>query len=325
MLGTLALAAVSVLVTLPAPELPTMWSNGPWAQDPYHVVVSFTVMLVPLVVVLCVSRVPLCRRDEPLPTRRARDLLRISRILFALVLALVASAWVSVALPAQRYSWTPSTETAFAELAVLTVGLLWAGRLLGKAFKVPLRSAPSPDWLADVMTLGERASGRLGHHRPRALAVLDWTDRRVIGGLRRYPLAAAAILAAACGVAVAMSQGVQEGYSPGGYLLFFMIPTFGVFAFLAIVGQHLGLVVNDRPRASPGYRRYLVHAVVTASASAPVSIAFRPAIWSALGISGQRGGWPALNELVLVAVAVTALVTMVVESLVLLGRRGHAV
>jgi hypothetical protein len=196
-LGLLTLSALFALVTLPAPGLPTMWSNGPWAQDPYHVVVSFAVVSFPLVAGLCMSRVPLCRRDAPLPTRRARDLLRISRILLILVLA----------------------------------------------------TAAGPDWLADVITLGERVCGRLGALRTPALAILRWTDRRVISGLRRYPLPAAAILAAVPGMAVAISQGVQEGYSPGGYVLFFMVTALGLFAFITIVGQHLGLVVDHRLRS----------------------------------------------------------------------------
>ncbi len=321
-LGLLTLAALFALVTLPAPELPTMWSNGPWAQDPYHVVVSFAVLSVPLVAGLCVSRVPLCRRDAPLPTRRARDLLRISRILLILVLATVAGAWISVAWPAQRYSWTAPTIAAFAELAVLTVALLWASRLLWQAFKTPIRAAAGPDWLADVITLGERVSGRLGALRPAALAILGWSDRRVIGGLRRYPLLAAASLAAVLGMSVAISQGVQEGYAPGGYVLFFMVTALGLFAFITIVGQHLGLVVNHRePSVHAGIRKGLVHAAVAAGVSAPVSIAFRSVIWSALGISQQQVGWSDFNELVLGMAAAAAVLTVLVESLVYLARR----
>lgn len=327
--GSLALAAVFVLAFLPAPSLPTMWSNGPWAQDPYHVVVSFGVMLVPLAAVLCLSRVPLCRRDEPLPTRRARDLLRVSRVLVALVSVTVASTWISVAWPAQRYSWTGPTVAAFAELAVLTVALPWAGALLRQGFKAPVRAGLHPDWLADVIAVGERASGRLGSRRPRALAVLDWTDANVITGIRRRPLSAAAVLAAAFGVAVALSQGVQEGYPPGGYLLFFLVAASGVFAFLVIAGSHLGLVVNDEPRPAAGaraaLRECLVHAAVAASASVPVAVAFRSVAWSAFGITEQQAGWRDLNELVLAAAAVTAVITVAAESLARSrqpGRRG---
>ena len=327
-LGSLALAALFVLVILPAPALPTMWSNGPWAQDPYHVVVSFAVFFVPLVSVLCMSRVPLCRRDAPLPARRVRDLLRVSRVLLILVLVTVASAWISVALPAQPYSWTGATAAAFAELAVLTIGLLWAGRLLWRAFKVPVPAAAGPDWLADVITLGERISSRLGALRPHALAVLGWIDRHIINGLRRYPLPAAATLAVGLGIAAALSQGVQEGYSPGGYLLFFMVTAFGVFAFVTITGQHLGLVVSHHQQPATarnaGLRKCLVHAVVAGSASAPVSIAFRSVIWSALGISERRAGWPDFNELVLGTAVVTAIMAMVAESLVDLARHKHA-
>jgi hypothetical protein len=322
------LVALFVLATLPAPALPTMWSNGPWAQDPYHVVVSFAVLCVPLVALLCMSRVPLCRRNAPLPTRRARDLLRVSRILLILVLAMVASAWISVLLPAQRYSWTGSTMAACAELAVLTVALLWAGRLLWRAFKAPVREAVGPDWLADVIALGERVSRRLGILRPHALAILSWIDRRIINGLRRHPVPAAAILAVVLGSAMAISQGIQEGYSSGGYLLFFMVTAFGVFAFIMIVGQHLGLVVNDHQQPTAAVhaelRKRLLHAMVAASASAPLAIAFRSVIWSALGISEQQVGWPDFNELVLGIAAVTAVLTVMVESLVHHSRHSHA-
>jgi hypothetical protein len=327
-LGSLTLAALFMLAALPVPVLPTMWSNGPWAQDPYHVVLSFAVLCVPLVAVLCMSRVPLCRRDAPLPTRRARDLLRVSRILLILVLVTVASVWIGVALPAQRYSWTGPTVAAFAELAVLTVAVLWAGRTLWRAYRAPVRESAGPDWLADVITVSERICGQLGALHPYAIAVLRWIDRRVINGLRRHPLPAAAILAAVLGIATAISQGVQEGYSPGGYLLFFMVTAFGVFAFITIAGKHLGLIVNDHQQpaaaANAELRKCLVHALVAASASAPCSIAFRSVIWSALGISEQRVSWADFNELVLGMAAMTAIVTVMVESLARLSLNRHA-
>src|ERR1019366_5157732 len=73
-----------------------------------------------------------------------------------------------------------------------------------------------------------------------------------------------------------------------------------------------------------GLRKRLVHAVVAGSASAPVSIAFRSVIWSTLGISERRVGWPDFNELVLGMAIVTAIVAVVVESLVYLARHRHA-
>jgi hypothetical protein len=327
-LGSLALAALFVLATLPVHVVPTMWAYGPWSRDPYHVVVSFAVIFVPLVAALCMSRAPLCRRDAPLPTRRARDLLRVSRILVLLVLVMVASAWISVALPAQRFSWTDSTVTAFGDLAVLSVAALWAGQLLWRAFRVPIGEAAGADWLADVMVLGEQVSSRFGVLRPHAPSVLRWTDRRVINGLRRHPLLMAAIFSVVFGVAVAISQGVQEGYSLGGYLLFFLVTALGVFAFTTIVGQHLGLVVGERAEPAPPtraeLRRCLIHAAVAASASAPAAIAFRSVIWSVFGVSEQQAGWLDLNELVLGVAAVAASVTVMLESLLHRSRHWHS-
>jgi hypothetical protein len=305
-----------------------MWAHGPWSQDPYHVVVTFTVIFVPLVAALCVSRAPLCRRDAPLPTRRARDLLRVSRILVLLVLFMVANSWFSVALPAQRFAWTASTVTALCDLAVLSVAALWAGNLLWRAFRVPIGEAAGADWLADVITLGELVSNRFDVLRPHAPAILRWVDHRVINGLRRHPLLTAAIPSVVLGIALATSQGVQEGYSFGGYLLFFLVTALGVFAFLTIIGRHLGLVVGDTAQpataANADLRKCLVHAAVAASASAPLAIAFRSEIWSAFGISEQQARWPDLNELVLGAAAVTAAVTVVLESLLHRARREHA-
>jgi hypothetical protein len=108
----------------------------------------------------------------------------------------------------------------------------------------------------------------------------------------------------------------------------FMVTAFGVFALVTIVGQYLGLVVNDHSQPASGtsaeFRKYLVHAVVAASASAPASIAFRSVVWTAPGISEQQAGWPDLNELVLGTAAVTAVVTVIAESLVHLARQRHA-
>ena len=138
----------------------------------------------------------------------------------------------------------------------------------------------------------------------------------------------AAIFSVVLGIAVAISQGVQEGYSLGGYVLFFLVTALGVFAFTTIVGQHLGLVVGERAEPAPAthaeLRRCLIHAAVAASASAPAAIAFRSVIWSVFGVSEQKAGWLDLNELVLGVAAVTAGVTVMLESLPHRSRHGHA-
>ncbi|MFY9887866.1 MAG: hypothetical protein WAK71_06100, partial [Streptosporangiaceae bacterium] len=74
--GTLVLAAVFFLVTAPVKEAPSLFDHAPWLNDPFDTVISFMILLVPLIAVLCVPRLLLCRRSEPLPATRIRDLLR---------------------------------------------------------------------------------------------------------------------------------------------------------------------------------------------------------------------------------------------------------
>ena len=65
--GTLVLAAVFFLVTAPVKEAPSLFDHAPWLNDPFDTVISFMILLVPLIAVLCVPRLLLCRRSEPLP------------------------------------------------------------------------------------------------------------------------------------------------------------------------------------------------------------------------------------------------------------------
>lgn len=314
-LGTIVLAALFVVLTLPSPNLPTMWVHGPWTVDPYHVMVSFAVPFAALLALVCMLRVPLCRRDEPLPTRRVRDLLRASRLIVALALATVASDWISLPLQPYRYSWEPATVLPLAGLVVLTVASLWAALQLRRALGQLARRPVGPDWFADAITLGERQAARLGPLRPLAIATLSWSDRCLVRRIRGHPLVLAAGTSALFGVAVALSQGMQEGYPPGGLVLFFVVAACGMFAFLMVAGWHLGLVTDRGPQPASRASRRLTRVAVASSASVPVAIAFRFAIWSAFGINHAKFSWLALDEIVLGVATATALLTLVLDCL----------
>src|SRR5262249_9386457 len=153
------------------------------------VVVSFAVPFAALLALLCMFRVPLCRRDEPLPTRRARDLLRASRLIVAVTFATVISDWISLPLQPYRYSWEPATVLPLAGLVVLTVASVWTALQLRRALRPPVRPLVGPDWFADAITLGEQQAARLGPVRPLAIATLGWSDRCLVRPIRRHPLA----------------------------------------------------------------------------------------------------------------------------------------
>jgi hypothetical protein len=314
-LSTLALSALFVVLTLPIAKLPTMWVHGPWTVDPYHVVVSFAVPFAGLLALISISRVPLCRRDEPLPTRRARDLLRASRLIVAVVFFTVVGDWISVPLQRYRYSWGLTTVTPLAGLSVLTIATLWTAHKVWSAPRQPRGDLHGPDWLADAITLSEQQALRLGPVQPLATTILEWTDRRVITQIRRHAVAFAAAKSVLFGALVAVSQGVQEGYPPGGFVLFFVVASCGMFTFAMLAGSYLGMLGHSRPRPHSRPRTTLIRVAVATSASAPAAIAFRTAIWSLLGVHQSTFSWLALDETVLAVAAATAILTLAIESL----------
>src|SRR6478672_11187400 len=97
-------------------------AHSPWQDDPYDALVSFTQLLVPVMVAAGVARAQLCRRSEPLPAARLDGLVRAARLVVLLVGATVGVDVVAVALGTHRQAWTPVT----AVLSAAAVALLGA-------------------------------------------------------------------------------------------------------------------------------------------------------------------------------------------------------
>ncbi len=321
-LGSLLVAVVFVAFTWSAKELRGLYVHEPWQDDPYDAVVSFAIFFVPFLAGLCMLRVPLCRREASLPVRRALDLLRASCVLVGVVLVTLLSDWISVVLQAHRSVWTATTAVIICLLALVTALTVAVARELRRAGRQPLgRDNPPylPDWLADAVTLAEREATRLGPWRRNALSALRWVDRRVVAAARRHPLAAAAALSLAFGIAADIPKAVEEGYAPRGLLLVFAVSACSMFAFLVIVGTHLNLAGQGQwPKGR------IVHAFVAACVSLPLAGAFRGSIWSLLGDSGRHSGWTRLWVLLLLAAVMTAVATFAVESFLSGRRRNHA-
>jgi len=115
--GTLVLAAVFFLVTAPVKETPSLFDHAPWLNDPFDTVISFMILLI---AVLCMPRLLLCRRSEPLPATRIRDLLCGCRVLLAGVGLTLASEWVSVVIGDNRAAWNGATWLQVGALALLS-------------------------------------------------------------------------------------------------------------------------------------------------------------------------------------------------------------
>jgi hypothetical protein len=287
--------------------------HAPWQDDPYDTVVSFTIFLVPLAAGLVVLRALLCRRDEPLPMARIRGLVRTSWVVLGLLMGTVAVDWTSLALRTREGSWTTITPLLVAALAVTTAMTVWATWQLRRASRdVPSASVDQggPDALADASLLAWRWARWLGPMRPLASAVLSTLDDVITPLVRRHPIAAAGLLSAVFGVAVASSIAVEEGVGPQ-LGLFLGVAACGMYAFVVPAGAYLGVVRAEPPIR--GTHRSLVDASVAAALSVPVAVAFRDSLWWMLGTRDASAGFGELEVLVTVAATVVFVVVLGLE------------
>jgi hypothetical protein len=158
--GTLVLAAVFFLVTAPVKETPSLFNHAPWLNDPFDTLISFMILLVPLIAVLCMPRLLLCRRSEPLPVTRIRDLLRGCRVLLAGVGLTLASEWVSVVIGDNRAAWNGATWLQVGALALLsaaTAVVLISMACPGRPPR-PTLARPPTGWLISCCWPGSKSA-----------------------------------------------------------------------------------------------------------------------------------------------------------------------
>lgn len=266
-MASLALAAAFGAVTVLSKETPALYVRQPWREDPYDVPVSLDFVVLPLLVAIGLLRVQLCRRYQPLPSRRLVDLLRVTRAALGVCLVTEVAEWVAVALDRDPVSWTAVTTGQVVVLVVLTAATIGGCVLVGHAVRALAPLAPAaaqPDWLADAVALALRTTRVLGQHRRRALRVIRWTDARVITRVRTHPVAAAALLAMVLAVPFVTAKIVLEGYPTALVLLSFVFVAATLFALVVVVGAHLRVVAR-RPTTPPAW---LISAVAACTAGA---------------------------------------------------------
>jgi hypothetical protein len=244
-------ATVFAVVTIVSKEIAALNAPQPWQDDPYDVLVSLDFAVLPLLVVMGAFRLVLCRRDEPLPSRRVADLLRVSSVALAACLFTQVAEWVAVALGRRRGEWNVSTTWQVLLLALLTVSTVGAGVLTLRAARAVDRAtvcAPQPDWLSDLITAGLRLSATLGADR--ASAVIAGVDRIILPRVRHHPVGAACGLVGLLAAPYVAAKIVLEGYPLD---LVFVITAFVsacLFAFVIVAGSYLPVVAPRRSRPS---------------------------------------------------------------------------
>jgi hypothetical protein len=315
--GTLVLAVVFFLVTAPVKETPSLFDHAPWLNDPFDTVISFMILLVPLIAALCMPRLLLCRRSEPLPATRIRDLLRGCRVLLAGVGLTLASEWVSVVIGDNRAAWNGATWLQVAVLALLSaataVVLMGVGRVGVPRPAGPADSGASVDWLVDLLLLARQETRRLGPGRRPALALLAWSEQRCARQVRRHPLWTALVFSAVMGAGVGVNQGLREGYYPQVTVVASALLTVGTFGLLVMAGAYLGLIHGTTPWR--GARRRLLDAGVITSAGVLVPFALRYHLWWLVGATNADASLDQLVELLLLSAGVIFAVVLSAESI----------
>ncbi len=298
--GTLFAAALFEIFTLASKEIPLLYLQTPWANDPYDTTISFAIFFIPTVIGISAIRLFLCKGNEPLPAVRLADLVRGCRLVLLMVIFTLISNWSSVALQANRSQWGSQTSWLVAVMAVLTLVIGKAALDIYMVPKLSIRSgnhaALESDWISDAVTLFHLESSRFGS--------LHKTFTRV----RRNPLKSAFVISFIFGAFIALSQARESGIGSIS-LLFLFVPTLGMFAFLSMISTYLGLVKSHRHLKAKDQR--LVDAMVLASAAVPIALAFRNSLWWMVG-SNESGGHLAQLSALLVASAITVFLAVLV-------------
>jgi hypothetical protein len=311
--AVLVAAFVFLVFQLPVKQFLGLYDHVPWSDDPYDAFTSFAVFFVPLLGVVCLVRIALFRRDQPLPVERVLGLLRASRLTLGAMIVTLVSDWISVALQANRDAWIAGTGVMIAVIAVLSVVVAYAALGVWRAGRVVPRGSDDPppvtDWLSDVLLLAEWCTRWLGPLARFAHLVIAWVDRTVVTPIRRFPIAAAAGAALTFGVLLAFNTLLREG---AGQALWIdvVVGSTGMFAFLVAAGAYLGLVRTERP--ANGVRRRAVDAAVIGCLAVPLALGFREWLWWVIG--SDSGGPERLAELLAVAAVVTAVIVFAGET-----------
>ncbi|HXC77435.1 MAG TPA: hypothetical protein VNU19_10320 [Candidatus Acidoferrum sp.] len=305
-------AAGFVIYLWVAKEIRLLYVHEPWQDDPYDAVVSFAFFFVPILAALCLTRAALCKSAEPLPVRRARELLIGSRLMLAVAGVTLGAEWMSFALGVERELWDSTTVVMLVALGFMTVGVLVAGLLVIGALRSTPAAKRGPDWWSDASAVIDeywRPNLPLGAVLPR---FAKWVIDHAAVAARGWPLATAAIVSMVFGGLLATFQGLAEdGFAPPVFILYMSVAAASMFAFLVAAGAHLHLAGERQPMA--GRSRRLADSGAAAAAAFAASLAFRQVLQPIVRLVPGQGIGHLLAGCLLVGVAV-AIGVFAVES-----------
>jgi hypothetical protein len=295
-------------------EIPAVYARTPWRDDPYDAVISFMFVAVPLLGGLMAVRLRLCRRFEPLPRRRALNLLQIGWLLcWAMGVTLVGE-WTSLAVPGHPLAFGWASVGLIGLLSLMSAAVLAVTVRLRKTQRSAWAREPAPqqpDWLADAVAVVEREASRFGQPGAVVEHLAGWAERSLIARVRRHPLWAAGMFAILVSLLSDSPQIVLERYRPAMAAWFLSVSCCALFAFVVIAARYLHLVEQPLRRSGPA-----VYALVLAALCVPVVASFRASLWWIIGAHDSTAGLSQLAELTTALPLATGVLTYAVRRLV---------
>jgi len=297
--GSIAVAALFTMWAHLGTQVHAVRAGSPWQDDPYDALVSVTEFLVPVLAALVLARMWLCRRFEPLPLVRLRQLLRAAQVITGLVAATVAVDWVAAATGADRSLWDRGTPLLIGTLVPLSGAVLAGYGLQRAAIRqlLPDDRPPVGDWLDDAPALAERL---------RIPWVAGWLrETGLLDHLRGHVglLAAGISISASGAVTLGLVVGEGDGLPAQLYATLAVIYAAGVFAFCRIANSTLHLAVA-RPAGDSSQsrqRRRLRSATSIGATAAPAGAYLAFSLRDTLGTALLGAQVTRVGQLILVS------------------------
>lgn len=245
-------AVLFAAVTILSKEDTALNLQQPWQDDPYDVLVSLDLVILPVLIGIGVLRSLLCQRHRPLPARRLADILRVAGAALGACLITETAEWIAVILGRHRATWTVSTIYQIGVLGLLTAATLCASARTRRATREVSRATTitaQPDWLTDLVALGLHAANAT--RSSRGTNATHWVDEHVVTRIRQHPVAAACVVAAALGSPFIAAKIVIEHYPPSLVLVASAFIYACMFALVISVGRYLRIVTAKNTELSP--------------------------------------------------------------------------
>ena len=292
--ASLGAAAVFDALTVLATQDKTVRAASPWQEDPYDAVVSLGQVAVPMLAVVIALRLLAWR--VPGGPDRAQQTVRAAGAMTTLIGLSLAFEWAAIIRGANASTWGAWTSVLIGGLVVTSLLTAAVIVLLVRCRQPRGSSGPwRHDWLGDVVLLCQRIPVLRHWAGPDAAA---WVRRRAMTVFVTLSLLAAAAITAA--------QAIGEHWTNPLLIAWLLIvQATSYLAFCVVTNAVAGFIV----RPTRTRRRHAVEtAVVAGGIAIHVAVAFRDAVWAALGM-GPLTSVPALAAFTLGVGLATSAVT----------------